>query len=84
MDLQRRLGRRSGAGHLRDPRYRHRADGSPARRRRGPYGSDAIAGVVNFRLKDNREGVSLEAKYGVYEEDSDEDLFSVAANFGLP
>ena len=31
------------------------------------YGSDVIAGVVNFRLKDNREGVSLEAKYGVYE-----------------
>ena len=48
------------------------------------YGSDAIAGVINFRLKDNREGVSLEAKYGVYDEDSDEDLFSVAANFGLP
>ena len=48
------------------------------------YGSDAIAGVVNFRLKDASEGLSLDAKYGVYDEDSDEDLYSVAANFGLP
>ena len=28
------------------------------------YGSDAIAGVVNFELKDNAEGATLEATYG--------------------
>ena len=48
------------------------------------YGSDAIAGVVNFVLKDAAEGFSLEARYGGYTEDSSEDMTSVAANIGLP
>ena len=48
------------------------------------YGSDAIAGVVNFVLKDAAEGFSLEARYGAYTEDSNEDMTSVAANLGLP
>ena len=48
------------------------------------YGSDAIAGVVNFVLKDAAEGISLEARYGAYTEDSSEDMTSVAANVGLP
>src|SRR5690554_5458201 len=30
------------------------------------YGSDAIAGVLNFRLKENREGLDLEYKTGQY------------------
>ena len=30
------------------------------------YGSDAIAGVVNFVLRDDKEGGSLEAKWGLY------------------
>ena len=28
------------------------------------YGSDAIAGVINFVLRDAAEGVELQAKYG--------------------
>lgn len=35
------------------------ADGASAQ-----YGSDAVAGVMNFVLKDAREGTSLEARYG--------------------
>ena len=48
------------------------------------YGSDAIAGVVNFVLKDDAEGISLQAHYGAHLEDSGEDMTSVAANIGLP
>ena len=49
------------------------------------YGSDAIAGIVNFILKDYDEGGSLEAKYGQYDEGgSDEARWSVAGNIGLP
>ena len=48
------------------------------------YGSDAIAGVVNFVLKDAADGFSLQARYGAYTEDSSEDMTSVAANVGLP
>ena len=48
------------------------------------YGSDAIAGVLNFVLKDADDGFSLEARYGAYTEDSSEDMTSVAANVGLP
>ncbi|MEA1014557.1 TonB-dependent receptor domain-containing protein [Sphingosinicella sp. LY1275] len=32
------------------------------------YGSEAIAGVVNFRLKDKFDGVSMRAQYGITEE----------------
>ncbi|VAV86613.1 TonB-dependent receptor [hydrothermal vent metagenome] len=47
------------------------------------YGSDAIAGVMNFILKDSSEGVTVQAKYGsTYQGDGDE--WSVAANVGLP
>ena len=48
------------------------------------YGSDAIAGVLNFVLKDADEGVALEARYGTYTERSGEDKTTIAANFGLP
>ena len=48
------------------------------------YGSDAIAGVVNFILKDYNEGGSIEAKYGEYTEESDETRWSIAGNVGLP
>tara|TARA_R110002049_G_scaffold58143_2_gene158484 strand:+ start:4437 stop:6977 length:2541 start_codon:yes stop_codon:yes gene_type:complete len=47
------------------------------------YGSDAIAGVMNFILRDNAEGLTVEAKYGQYSE-GDGDQFAVAANLGLP
>ncbi len=47
------------------------------------YGSDAIAGVMNFVLKDDAEGGSVMAKYGsTY--DGDGDNFVVAGNVGLP
>lgn len=47
------------------------------------YGSDAIAGVMNFVLRDDAEGGSVEAKYGsTYEGDGDQ--LQMAANLGLP
>lgn len=47
------------------------------------YGSDAIAGVINFVLKDDSTGGSIEAKYGsTY--DGDGDNYRFGANFGLP
>ena len=48
------------------------------------YGSDAIAGVLNFVLKDAPEGFSVEAKHGFYAKDTGEDLTTVAGNAGLP
>lgn len=47
------------------------------------YGSDAIAGVINFQLRDDAEGGTVEAKWGqTYEGDGDQRMF--AANIGLP
>ena len=48
------------------------------------YGSDAIAGVLNFVLKDAAEGFSFEAKHGFYTKDSGEDLTTIAGNAGMP
>lgn len=47
------------------------------------YGSDAIAGVINFRLKDADEGGTIELKTGQHYE-GDGDLRQVSANFGMP
>ena len=47
------------------------------------YGSDAIAGVMNFILRDDAEGGQLEAEWGTsYEGDGTQ--WSVAGNLGLP
>ncbi len=47
------------------------------------YGSDAIAGVINFGLKDASEGLAFEARYGeFYEGDGGTSVY--AANIGLP
>nr|WP_258405598.1 TonB-dependent receptor [Shewanella zhangzhouensis] len=47
------------------------------------YGSDAIAGVINFQLKDNAEGGTIEARYGeFYEGDGGSPM--IAANVGMP
>ncbi len=47
------------------------------------YGSDAIAGVINFQLKDASEGGSVEVQYGsTYAGDGDS--FNVSGNVGLP
>ena len=48
------------------------------------YGSDAIAGVLNFVLRDAAEGVAFEARHGAYTENSGEHMTTVAANVGLP
>lgn len=47
------------------------------------YGSDALAGVMNFALKDADEGVMLEARYGSYYE-GDGDAVQLSGNIGLP
>ncbi|NNC76972.1 MAG: TonB-dependent receptor [Woeseiaceae bacterium] len=47
------------------------------------YGSDAIAGVINFVLKDDAEGAELQAKYGSTTE-GDGDHYTISGNIGLP
>jgi iron complex outermembrane recepter protein len=47
------------------------------------YGSDAIAGVIDYELKDSASGSSLEAKFGEFYE-GDGTSYQVAANVGLP
>jgi len=47
------------------------------------YGSDAIAGVINFQLKDAPEGGMVEVKYGsTYAGDGDN--YRISGNIGLP
>lgn len=47
------------------------------------YGSDAIAGVLNFIIKDSSEGGEISGRWGsTYEGDGDN--FLIAANLGLP
>ena len=47
------------------------------------YGSDAIAGVINFVLREDAEGIELTAKYGsTYEADGDNLI--IAGNVGMP
>lgn len=46
------------------------------------YGSDAIAGVVNFKLRKNFEGLHVDAQYGLTEEgDAEQSTFSIG--YGL-
>ena len=47
------------------------------------YGSDAIAGVINFELKDDAEGGTVEARWGEFYE-GDGAGFNVSGNIGLP
>ena len=47
------------------------------------YGSDALAGVINFNLKDASEGGSISVKAGEYGE-GDGEMQYVSGNFGLP
>lgn len=47
------------------------------------YGSDAIAGVVNFILNDNSDGGSVELKYGSTFE-GDGDTYTISGNYGIP
>lgn len=47
------------------------------------YGSDAIAGVLNFNLKDANEGGELRVRYGEYDEGDGENV-TLEGNIGLP
>jgi iron complex outermembrane receptor protein len=47
------------------------------------YGSDAIAGVLNYGLRDDT-GFEFVGRYGQYDEDSDGESQQIAANFGVP
>lgn len=47
------------------------------------YGSDAIAGVMNFMLLDHNRGGSLEARYGQFYA-GDGEAYNVAGNVGVP
>ena len=47
------------------------------------YGSDAIAGVINFVLKEDTSGGSMEARWGQQYE-GDGTALTVAGNIGLP
>ena len=46
------------------------------------YGSDAIAGVINFVINDSNEGGKVEAQYGQFYDN--EQSWKIAANAGLP
>lgn len=46
------------------------------------YGSDAIAGVVNFVLKEDFEGIQLDTSYQFREENTNADLFNVSLLMG--
>ncbi len=47
------------------------------------YGSDAIAGVMNFVLKDDNSGMAFDAKWGSHYE-GDGDALTLSTNVGLP
>ena len=47
------------------------------------YGSDAIAGVLNFKLRENREGLEVQTTLG-QQYHGDGDKIQVAANLGVP
>lgn len=47
------------------------------------YGSDAIAGVINFVLNDSDSGGELEARWGEFAEGDGDTLF-LAGNVGMP
>ena len=48
------------------------------------YGSDAIAGVMNFLLRDDRSGGAVEFLSGVHGEAWDGETWNFAGNVGLP
>ena len=47
------------------------------------YGSDAIAGILNFVLKDGSSGTTVDARWGSHYE-GDGDVLTLAGNVGLP
>ncbi len=47
------------------------------------YGSDAIAGVLNFGLRDNKTGFEAIARYGQFYDHGDGRSYDIQANLGL-
>lgn len=47
------------------------------------YGADAVAGVVNFIMKKNFEGVRLEAQRGIYQHENGSEIGGVVENRGF-
>ena len=47
------------------------------------YGSDAVAGIINFVLKEDSEGGSLDVRWGQYYQGDGENI-TVSGNVGLP
>ena len=47
------------------------------------YGSDAVAGVINFQLKDAPDSSTVETRWGQFYQ-GDGDTRSIAANLGIP
>ena len=47
------------------------------------YGSDAIAGVMNYGIRDNDEGMEVQARYGQHYQDGDGKSYQIAANAGF-
>jgi len=47
------------------------------------YGSDAIAGVMNYGLRDNDHGVEVQGRYGQYYQNGDGKSYDLAANAGF-
>ena len=63
--------RRRGARHQPDPDRDDRARRHPDGRRLRGYGSDAVAGVVNFIMKKDFEGVEVTSQYNIYWHEND-------------
>ena len=47
------------------------------------YGSDAIAGIMNFVLRQDTDGLEVDLKWGSYYE-GDGDALTISSNLGLP
>lgn len=47
------------------------------------YGSDAIAGVMNYGLRDNDHGTEVQARYGQFYRNGDGRSYQIAANHGM-
>lgn len=47
------------------------------------YGSDAIAGVMNYGLRDSNHGIDIEGQYGQYYNHGDGRSYQLAANAGF-
>jgi iron complex outermembrane recepter protein len=47
------------------------------------YGSDAIAGVMNYGIRDSKEGVEVQGRYGQYFRNGDGKSYQIAGNVGF-